>query len=110
MLLGRGACIQDLKAVTPECPQSLCINEPDHHLGSDSVSILLHGIDHSRRNVLGSDNGDRNDCLRKLCGECLGFKDGLREQRNDPIATCLRGPLDLDDVLAPSAFDDEVGL
>jgi hypothetical protein len=110
MLLGRGACIQDLKAMAPEGPQSLCINETDHHLGSDSVGVLLHRIDHSRRNVLSSDNSDRNDCLRKLSGECLGFKDGLREQWNHPIATPLRGSLDLNDVLAPSTFHDEVGL
>jgi hypothetical protein len=75
-----------------------------------SVSIPLHGIDHSRRKVWGSHNGHRNDCLRELPGECLGLEDGLRQQRNHPIATPFRGPLDLNDVLAPSTFRDEVGL
>jgi hypothetical protein len=110
MLFGRGACIQDLDTVTPEFPQALCINKTDHHLGSDPVSIPPRGIDHSRRKVLGSYNGDRNDCLRELSGKCLGLEDGLRQQRNHPIATSLRGPLDLNDVLAPSTFHDEVGL
>jgi len=110
MLLGRGTCIQDLETVTPECPQPLCINKTGHHLGSDSVSIPPHGIDHSRRKVWSSHNGNRNDCLRELSGECLGLEDGLRQQRNHAIATPLRGPLDRKDVLAPSTLHDEVGL
>jgi len=110
MLPGRRPRIQDLETVTPKCPQSLGIHETNPHLGSDPVRILSHGIDHSRRKAWGSDDRNRNDRLRELPGERLRLKDGMRQQRNHPIATSFRRPLDLNDVLASATFHKEAGL
>jgi hypothetical protein len=110
ILFRRGAGVQDLQSLAPECPQACGIHESDHHLRSDAIRIPLDRIDDSRRKMFGSYNCDGNHGLRKLPSKCLCLEDGLRQQRNHPIAPTLRGSLDLDDVFAPSTLHNEVGL
>jgi hypothetical protein len=63
ILFRRGAGVEDLQSVTPECPQACRVHKSDHHLRRDTVRIPLDGIDDGRRKMFGSYDCDWNDRL-----------------------------------------------
>lgn len=53
-------------------------------------------------------DGDGNNRARYSLCRCLGFEDGLRQERHRPVSSSFRGRLDLDNVFQVSVLGHEV--